>query len=86
MANLLEDRICRRLIQPGFILAHGQSAVYLFVLVAETGIDYVSVIISPVDFRVQDVPVSASAGPEWISELYQQIREWLHSFERRDDP
>ena len=73
----------------GDIMIHGGSASIgclamgdpaaedLFVLAAETGLDNVSVLISPVDFRVADLPKDAPAGPAWTTELYGQIRRAL---------
>lgn len=49
----------------------------LFVLAAETGIQNVSVIISPVDFRLRGLPVHMSAVPRWTPELYEPIRTEL---------
>jgi len=71
------------------IMIHGQSssigclaigdeaAEELFILAAETGIQNISVILSPVDFRVRSLPAGAIPGPDWISELYQSIQKEL---------
>jgi hypothetical protein len=66
----------------GCLAMGDQAAEDLFVLAAETGIDYVSVILSPVDFRVRDLPESAPAVPEWTSGLYEQIRARLSSLQK----
>ena len=69
----------------GCLAIGDEAAEDLFVLAAETGIDYVSVILSPVDFRVRDVPVSSPAVPEWTSGLYKQIRERLSCLQKTTD-
>jgi hypothetical protein len=58
-------------------LAMGDSAAEdLFVLAAETGIKNISVILTPVDFRVRDLPPNPPS-PRWTTELYQEIRKAL---------
>lgn len=49
----------------------------LFVLVAEAGISNVTVILSPVDFRIQNLPDHLPPLPEWTEELYLKIQEEL---------
>jgi hypothetical protein len=59
-------------------LAMGDPAAEdLFVLAAETGIKNISVILTPVDFRVGDLPSDSPPLPGWTPELYAGIRKAL---------
>ena len=49
----------------------------LFVLAAETGLANVSVILSPVDFRVRELPEKRPKVPTWTTELYDLIGQEL---------
>lgn len=49
----------------------------LFVLVAETGLANTSLVLTPVDFRVRDLPANMPAQPQWTATLYQSLRERL---------
>ena len=56
-------------------LAVGDSAIEeLFVLAADTGVEDVKVILSPVDFRNRELPVGFVAAEEWIVDLHHAIR------------
>jgi len=46
-------------------------------MAAETGIDNITVILSPVDFRKRELPASLSAIPAWTPELYASIKREL---------
>ena len=61
-------------------LAMGDPAAEdLFILAAETGVDTVSVILSPVDFRVRNFEGDVSQRPGWVPDLYEKIKaELLH--------
>lgn len=71
----------------GLIMIHGdqfssgclamgnQVAEDLFILVAETGMDDVRVILSPVDFRTSRY--RPKAAKPWVSDLYDQLRRAL---------
>ena len=62
-------------------LAMGDPAAEdLFVMSAETGIENVRIILSPVDFRVTSP--SPTSQPSWLSELYDQIRSELQKIPR----
>ena len=73
----------------GDIMIHGKScsigclamgdeaAEDLFVLAAETGIDNISIILSPVDFRSRAKPVPMAGLPVWTGELYASIKREL---------
>ena len=50
----------------------------------ETGIDNISVILSPVDFRTQSLPASAPATPGWTAELYDSIKMALMRLKKKD--
>lgn len=76
--------------QPGGdIMIHGKSASIgclamgdpaieeIFTLAAETGIDKITVILSPVDFRKRKLPELKEPLPAWTTDLYQQIRAKL---------
>lgn len=69
----------------GCLAMGDEAAEDLFVLAAETGIEYVSVILSPVDFRVRELPVSSRAVPRWTTGLYAQIRERLSCLRKTKD-
>jgi hypothetical protein len=59
-------------------LAMGDAAAEdLFVLAAETGIELVTVIISPVDFRERGLPDDTPDLPPWTGELYAEIKAAL---------
>jgi hypothetical protein len=65
-------------------LAMGDPAAEdLFVLAADTGIDCISVILSPVDFRVRELPSAVPNLPPWAPELYQEIRKELAKLIKR---
>ena len=66
----------------GCLAMGDEAAEDLFVLVAETGIENVEVILSPVDFRVRDVPKNAQR-PAWIAGLYSQIKATLIKLPRQ---
>ena len=64
-------------------LAMGDDAAEdLFVLAAETGIDSISIILSPVDFRTQDLPKKMPALPPWAGALYDAIKTELEKLGR----
>ncbi|MFA5203139.1 MAG: hypothetical protein WC708_01930 [Lentisphaeria bacterium] len=61
----------------GCLAMGDEAAEDLFVLVAETGIDNVSIILAPVDFRTRELPELMPATPPWGSELYDTIKKEL---------
>jgi len=61
----------------GCLAMGDQAAEDLFVLAAETGIKNISVILTPVDFRVRDLPSNLPPAPSWTGELYVEIRKAL---------
>ena len=59
-------------------LAMGDPAIEeLFVLAAETGIENIKVILSPVDFRTRNLPPNVPALPTWTEALYAAVRNEL---------
>jgi murein L,D-transpeptidase YafK len=61
----------------GCIAVGDVAAEELFVLAAQTGIQNISVILSPVDFRVRDLPPGTGPLPAWTSDLYPAIKKAL---------
>ena len=64
----------------GCLAMGDEAAEDLFVLVAETGKENITVIISPVDFRVRELPSALPAMPEWAGELYERVRGELGEY------
>ena len=61
----------------GCLAMGDQAAEDLFVLAAETGIENISVILSPVDFRKPQGPQFDRSLPSWPQELYEEIQQSL---------
>jgi hypothetical protein len=61
----------------GCLAMGDQAAEDLFVLAAEAGIENVSIILSPVDFRVRDLPKAMPPVPVWMPQRYDAIRREL---------
>ena len=61
----------------GCLAMGDQAAEDLFILAAETGYTNVSIILSPVDFRVRDLPKNQPSIADWTDELYTTIRQAL---------
>jgi len=49
----------------------------LFTLAAQTGIENCSIILTPVDFRIRELPTDMPPTPEWTKVLYEDIRRKL---------
>jgi murein L,D-transpeptidase YafK len=64
----------------GCLAMGNPAAEELFVLTAGTGIENIDVILSPVDFRVRDLPADMPPLPSWASGLYAEIRKRLARF------
>ena len=76
------------------IMIHGRSASIgclamgdpaaeeLFVLAARTGVRNIDVMLSPVDFRVRELPPDMPPLPDWTPGLYAQIRKEVIRFRR----
>lgn len=64
-------------------LAIGDSAAEdLFVLAAQSGIENVSVIISPIDFRTHSANPKLANAPAWVDMLYEQLKTELKSLKK----
>jgi hypothetical protein len=61
----------------GCLAMGDEAAEELFVLAAETGVENVSVILSPVNFRTRELPAGMPPVPDWAPELYNSIRTEL---------
>lgn len=61
----------------GCLAMGDEAAEDLFILAADTGIENVRVILSPVDFRLNEIPSAETTPPAWVNELYAQIRDEL---------
>ena len=60
----------------GCLAMGDEAAEDLFVLAAEVGTKNIEVVLSPVDFRVSNVPDNAKR-PIWVKDLYAQIKAAL---------
>jgi murein L,D-transpeptidase YafK len=49
----------------------------IFVLAAKTGIENISLILSPVDFRVRNLPTPMPPVPAWTEQLYANVKREL---------
>lgn len=63
----------------GCLAMGDQTAEDLFVLAAITGVDNVTIIITPVDFRAKELPDSTTGLPDWSSKLYSKLKLRLNS-------
>lgn len=61
----------------GCLAMGDEAAEELFVLAAQTGIDKISVVLSPVDFRAGNLPADMPEVPDWTAELYESIKQEL---------
>jgi murein L,D-transpeptidase YafK len=61
----------------GCLAMGDEAAEDLFVLAAETGLANIKVILSPVDFRVRDLPENLPALPAWVADRYSSLRREL---------
>jgi hypothetical protein len=70
----------------GCLAMGDEAAEDLFVLAAETGIDHVSIILAPVDFRTRELPAKMPPLPSWSGDLYQMIRKGLAELQGSPSP
>jgi len=61
----------------GCLAMGDEAAEELFVLAARVGVDNISVILTPVDFRTESLPQDMPLVPAWTKELYSSIRKEL---------
>ena len=66
----------------GCLAMGDQAAEDLFVLAADCGCSKLELILSPVDFRRRELPLSCWALPGWTEELYAEIRKKLAELPR----
>ncbi len=64
----------------GCLAMGDQAAEDLFVLAADTGVENIRLILTPVDFRTSEMPGDAGEMPPWTDELNCQIRRVLEQF------
>ena len=65
----------------GCLAMGDEAAEDLFVLAARTGPDNVRIILSPVDFRLRDLPPGLPPAPAWTADLYESIRRELEKLQ-----
>ena len=58
----------------GCLAMGDEAAEELFCLAADTGLQNITVIVSPIDLRVRELPSEMSECPPWAPELYGTIR------------
>jgi murein L,D-transpeptidase YafK len=66
----------------GCLAMGDQAAEDLFILAAETGIENISVILTPVDFRTTERPEQVADLPPWTDQLYATIKQGLTKYEQ----
>ena len=73
-----------RAVSIGCLAMGDEAAEDLFVLAALTGISNMQVILSPLDFRIRDLPQIPEGAPAWTAERYAAIRKELAKYKRPD--
>lgn len=61
----------------GCLAMGDEAAEDLFVLAADTGMQNITVILTPNDLRVERAPEVSRGTPEWVPSLYEEIRKEL---------
>jgi murein L,D-transpeptidase YafK len=69
----------------GCLAMGNEAAEELFALAANTGIENIRVILSPVDFRQRELPPKMPPVPKWTSELYADLRRELNNLASTND-
>jgi hypothetical protein len=64
----------------GCLAMGDEAAEDLFVLAADVGIENITVVLTPVDFRTKSMPATATNLPVWTDELYDQIKRKLRDY------
>jgi murein L,D-transpeptidase YafK len=67
----------------GCLAVGDPAAEDLFVLAALTGIENITVILSPVDFRVRELPELPATTPKWAGELHEMVKQELARYPTR---
>ena len=57
----------------GCLAIGDEPSIDLFILAADTGVENIRVILSPVDFRARSLPANRPPAPAWTPALYAQI-------------
>ncbi|MFI5379715.1 MAG: murein L,D-transpeptidase family protein [Tepidisphaerales bacterium] len=57
----------------GCLAVGDEPSIDLFILAADTGVENIRVVLSPVDFRVRKLPDNRPPAPAWTAGLYAQI-------------
>jgi murein L,D-transpeptidase YafK len=70
----------------GCIAIGNEAAEEVFAVAALAGIQNVSVILSPVDFRIKDMAPRTTNMPPWTPELYGQIQRELKKLPSANKP
>jgi len=63
----------------GCLAMGDEAAEDLFILAAETGIEKITVILTPVDLRTTELPAPPHPLPEWTAICYDRIKQRLSS-------
>lgn len=71
-------------VSAGCLAIGDEASEDLFVFVAEVGLGRVSLILSPYDFRRQDVPKEFGSGPVWLADLYARIHRAMLQISTRE--
>ena len=75
-----------KVVSIGCLAVGDEAAEDLFVIAAETGIQNIALILSPVDFRIRGLPADMPTSPPWTSELYADIQKELMKLKRQQLP
>ncbi len=68
----------------GCLAVGDEAAEELFVLAAETGIENMRVILSPVDFRVRALPADLEEMPPWMVGVYEEVGRALAVYSNQE--
>ena len=69
----------------GCLAIGDQAAEDLFILAALTGIENVTLIASPMDFRKKDFPAKLPQEPEWVAGLYDQVKAEMRKLKEKGE-
>ena len=64
----------------GCLAMGDEAAEDLFTLAADAGIEHVTVIVSPIDFRKNDAAAHDGLEPPWTTALYEDLAQRLAAF------
>ncbi len=66
----------------GCLAMGDEAAEDLFILAAITGLNNISVILSPVDFRIRKLPDNMLTLPLWTDKLYDDIKQEMNKLQK----